>query len=200
MDPAGKRDAYAAEVRCGNGTTLSPNGITSPYTGTCTYASAGVYTVRATVSDEDGGTSATALYEYVVVYDPEGPSVTGGGFYSIPGLGDRKAHFTFSAQFASGQPGAPNGAVRFWIPGRELDFASTALELLVVSGNRAQFWGTGTLNGAAVRFRITAFDGRGESKGNSRGADATASSSGTPSARSCTTTSPALLRTRRSRS
>ncbi len=189
-------------MQCGNGTTLSPNGITSPYTGTCTYASAGVYTVRATVSDEDGGASAPALYEYVVVYDPEGPSVTGGGFYSIPGQGDRKAHFTFSAEFASGQPAAPNGAVKFWIPGRALDFASTALELLVVSGNRAQFWGTGTLNGAAVRFRITAVDGQqGESKGNSRGADAIRVELWDAERRArVRQRSPALLRTRRSRS
>ena len=31
--------------------------------------------------------------------------------------------------------------------------------MLVVSGNRAQFWGAGTLNGAPARFRITAVDG-----------------------------------------
>jgi hypothetical protein len=45
--------------------------------------------------------------------------------------------------------------------------------MLVVSWNRAQFWGTGTLNGVAGRFRITAVDSQqGDSKGNSRGADA----------------------------
>ena len=34
--------------------------------------------------------------------------------------------------------------------------------MLVASGGRAQFWGIGTLNGAAVRFRITATDGPAE--------------------------------------
>jgi len=31
--------------------------------------------------------------------------------------------------------------------------------MLVAAGNRAQFWGTGTLNGSAARFRITTVDG-----------------------------------------
>jgi hypothetical protein len=50
--------------------------------------------------------------------------------------------------------------VQFWIPDLELSFESTDLEMLVVAGNRAQFWGTGTLNGATARFRITAVDGQ----------------------------------------
>ena len=40
-----------------------------------------------------------------------------------------------------------------------MNFESSSIELLVVSGNRAQFWGSGTLNGTAARFRITAVDG-----------------------------------------
>jgi probable HAF family extracellular repeat protein len=38
-DPAGQSDTYASEVQCGNGTTLSRAGITTPYSATCTYAS-----------------------------------------------------------------------------------------------------------------------------------------------------------------
>lgn len=53
----------------------------------------------------------------------------------------------------------PNGSVRLWIPGLDKNFESSTIESLVVSGNRAQFWGTGTLNGAPARFRITAVDG-----------------------------------------
>jgi len=41
-----------------------------------------------------------------------------------------------------------------------VDFESSTVEMLVVSGNRAQFWGAGTLNEASARFRITAVDGR----------------------------------------
>ena len=185
-DPGRANDIYSAEIACGNGVVLTAtnipvtdvylgNGVYTgrgTYAGACTYTSPGVYTVRATVSDDAGGVSAPAFFRDVVVYDPAGGSVMAGGFYNISGQGDRKAHFTFSAKF-SGHGATPDGAVKFWIPDRELDFESTAIEMLVVSGNRAQFWGTGTLNGAAGRFRITAVDEQqGNSKGKSRGADA----------------------------
>ena len=168
-DPAAANDAYAAEIQCGNGVTLAPRNITSPYAATCAYVRAGVYTVRATVSDDDGGVSAPASYRYVVVYDPEGPSATGGGFYTVPGRRNEKAHFTFNARFLAGRTTVPNGTVRFWIPGGQLDFESTDVEMLVVAGNRAQFWGAGTLDRAAARFRITAVDGK---LGGGRSADA----------------------------
>ena len=166
-DPAGANDTYGAKIQCGDGIPLSPNGIASPYTGTCTYTSAGVYTVRVTVSDEDGGTSSPAFFRYVIVYDPAGGSTAGSGWYSVAGQGNRKAHFTFDAAF---QGTVPNGAATFWIPGAEMNFESTAIEMLVVSGNRAQFWGTGTLNGAPARFRITAVDGK--ATGDGRAGDA----------------------------
>ena len=160
MDP-GRFDRHAAEIQCGNGATLSPNGITSPYTATCPYTSPGVYTVLATVADEDGGTSAPAAFRYVVVYDPKGGSIAGSGFYTVDNHGNRKAHFTFNAGFDPGDPAVPNGRARFWIPGERFDFESTSLEMLVVAGDWAQLWGTGNLNGLPARFRITAVDGPG---------------------------------------
>ena len=175
-DPAGTNDTYAAEIACGNGVVRTATNIPvsntysgstytggrGTYAGSCTYTSAGVYTVRATVSDEDGGVSAPAFYRYVVVYDPAGASATGSGFYPVGELKGKgsKAHFTFDAKFLLGQPMAPNGTAKFWIPGGQLDFESTTIEMLVASGNRAQFWGSGTLNGASARFRITAVDGK----------------------------------------
>ena len=173
-DPAGTSDTYAAEIACGNGTVLTPKNIpvsntyvgntyaggVGTYTGECTYTSPGVYTVRVTVSDDDGGVSAPASFESVVVLAPVGGSVTAAGFYDMPGQGDRKAHFTFHATSLPGEGTMPNGTVKLWIPTRDLDFVSTAVEMLVVSGDRAQFWGTGTLNGATARFRITAVDGQ----------------------------------------
>ena len=156
-DPAGPNDTYAAEVQCGNGTTLSRAGVTSPYSAACTYDRAGVYTVQGIVSDEDGGASAPALYRNVVVFDPEGAFVIGGGFYDVPGQGNNKAHFTVNVKFLHGQA-APSGGAKFWIPGERLDFESTTIEMLVAAGDRAQFWGTGTIDGAAARFRVTVVD------------------------------------------
>jgi probable HAF family extracellular repeat protein len=93
---------------------------------------------------------------------PNGASeaVKGSGFYVAAGQAKSKAHFTFNVTFLPGSQTAPNGAARFWIPGSRVDFESGVIEMLVVSNNRAQFWGTGTLNGAPARFRITAVDGR----------------------------------------
>ena len=170
-DMGGKQDVYTAEVACGNSAVLTATDIPvvetyqnnvysggrGTYGGVCTYTSAGVYTVRATVSDGDGGTSAPAFFRYVIVYDPAGGFTTGSGFYTVPGQGNRKAHFTFDASFPDGGT-VPNGTVKLWIPGGEMNFESSGVELLVVSGNRAQFWGAGMLNGAAARFRITAVD------------------------------------------
>ena len=181
-DPAGRHDTYAAEVACGNGVIVREtdlpvsntitNGVyvgTGTYAGVCTYAHAGVYTVRATVSDDDGGTSAPAFYSYVIVFDPAGGSVAGSGFYSIPEQGNRKAHFTFDASFLN-HGTVPNGSVKAWIPSGDMNFESSGVEMLVVSGNRAQLWGTGTLNGAPARFRITGTDGQAD--GHGAGADA----------------------------
>ena len=172
-DMGGKHDVYTAEVACGNGPfvltahdipvveTSNQNGDYTggrgTYRGACTYTSAGFYTISARVSDEDGGTSGEALFSDVVIFAPAG-STRGSGFYSVPGQGNRKAHFTFDASYPGGGT-MPNGAVKVWIPGLGKNFESSTIELLVVSGNRAQFWGTGTLNGAPARFRITAVDG-----------------------------------------
>ena len=43
------------------------------------FTAAGVYTVTFVVSDDDNG-SATATYQYIVVYDPGAGFVTGGGW------------------------------------------------------------------------------------------------------------------------
>jgi hypothetical protein len=119
-----------------------------------------VYAVRAIISDEDGGTSTPACFRYVVVYDPAGGFTTGNGFYELPAQKKQKIHFSFDAQYPAGAI-VPNGNVTLRIPAGDLNFQSAAIEMLVISGNRAQFWGTGTLNGGSARFRITVVDGRG---------------------------------------
>jgi probable HAF family extracellular repeat protein len=177
-DMAGKQDVYTAAVACGNGVVLTATDIPvvetsqnnvytggrGTYSGACTYTSAGVYAVRATISDGDGGTSTPAFFRYVIVFDPAGGSVAASGFYAVPGKGTRKTHFTFDASFPGGGA-APNGTVRLWVPGGDMNFASSGVEMLVVSGDRAQFWGTGTLNGAPARFRITATAGKANGHG-----------------------------------
>jgi PKD repeat protein len=177
-DPAATHDTYAARIECGNGTVLSPTGITSPCAATCTYTAAGVYTVSATVSDEDGGTSAVARFDDVIVYDPAGAFATGGGWLTSPpaacpslcGGATSRAVFAFDAKYPSGGAAAPDGSATLlliqtsrrnpWRRDAKLDFRSTSLEVLIVAGQRIQLWGSGTLNGVpGYTFRITAVDG-----------------------------------------
>ncbi len=68
-------------------------------------------------------------------------------------------------------PGTKKGAERtdgntqFKFNAAGLDFESVSYEWLVVAGNKAQFKGTGTINGAGdYAFFLTAVDGEGDSR------------------------------------
>jgi PKD repeat protein len=160
-DP-GALDPHTATVDCGNGTAAWGTPMV------CTYTAAGVYAVRATVTDDHG--AGTARFEYVVVYDPSGGFVTGGGWITSPDdacsagacnvTTAGKASFGFVAKYQPGR-NTPDGNTRFQFHAGEFDFQSSDYVTLVVSGNRAQYWGTGTVNGAAgYTFRVTAVDGQ----------------------------------------
>ena len=167
-DPAGAADTYGAVIDCGNSTTANATSITSPHTGsTCTYTTAGVYTVKATVADEDGGKSAQAVHQYVVVYDPSAGFVTGGGWILYDGASCAvlcggtagRADFGFVSKYQKGAT-VPTGATRFEFHAGALTFTSTSYEWLVISGGRAQYKGSGTINGTGdYRFLLTAVDG-----------------------------------------
>ena len=138
------------------------------------FAEPGVYNVTLTVTDKDGGagqatTVADNLPAYVVVYDPNGGFVTGGGWiYSPPGamhpdlnaFAEGKATFGFVSQYHHGAT-VPDGNTEFQFKAGGLKFKSTAYEWLVVSGARAQYKGSGRINGAGdYRFMLTAIDGQ----------------------------------------
>ena len=76
----------------------------------------------------------------------------GNGFFPVAGQGKQKTHFAFDLKLPTAGT-APNGSVKVWTAGRELTFECSTIEMLVVAGRRAQFWGTGSLNGVAARFR-----------------------------------------------
>ena len=48
-----------------------------------TYATAGVYTITFTVTDKDGD-AGQAVFQFVMVYDPDGGFVRGGGRIDSP--------------------------------------------------------------------------------------------------------------------
>ena len=117
-----------------------------------------------TVTDDDGG-STTADW-MVVVYDASAGFITGGGWINVqpgsypadPTLSGR-ANFGFNSQYKKGAS-VPTGETEFNFQVGNFNFHSDTYSWLVVSGYKAQYRGTGTVNGVSgYDFTITAYDG-----------------------------------------
>jgi hypothetical protein len=129
------------------------------------FAAAGVHTACVRGADQASNAASTVCALFAV-YDPDGGFVTGGGWITSPPGAyapdpslTGKAHFAFVSKYQKGA-GVPTGNTQFQFQTANLDFKSTAYEWLVVAGARAQFKGTGTLNGVAgYGFLLTAIDG-----------------------------------------
>ncbi|MGH3650272.1 MAG: hypothetical protein ACRDU9_06130, partial [Acidimicrobiia bacterium] len=121
--------------------------------------------VRLVVVD-DGGLVDESSFEFVVIYDPEGGFVTGGGWIDSPAgayVADPSltgnATFGFVSRYRKGAS-VPVGKTEFQFQAADLGFKSTEYEWLVISGHhRAQYKGSGTINGGGYyRFILTAID------------------------------------------
>jgi PKD repeat protein len=154
---------------------LSQSGTVNEATGAVsanyTFTTAGVYKVTLTVADGCGGTGIAdtidGLTALVVIYDPDGGFVTGGGWINSP-LGayvadptlTGKANFGFVSKYQRGAT-VPTGNTEFHFKAGNLKFQSTSYEWMVVAGARAQFKGEGTINGGgSFKFMLTAIDGQ----------------------------------------
>jgi hypothetical protein len=142
--------------------------------GTHTFNATGVYGVYFTITDKDGGNATTsATPTFVVVYDPNGGFVTGGGWINSPagampvspfcsncsGL-TGKANFGFVSKYLKGAT-VPTGQTEFQFQVASFNFHSEVYQWLVVSGPKAQYKGTGTVNGTGnYGFLLTATDGQ----------------------------------------
>ena len=128
---------------------------------------AGIYTVRVKVTDDDGGADIDPVTAYIVVYDPNGGFVTGGGWIMSPERAyvadptlTGKATFGFVSKYLKGAT-TPTGNTEFQFHAGALDFKSTSYQWLVVSGPLGQYKGVGTINGAGnYGFLLTAKDGQ----------------------------------------
>lgn len=162
-------DTHTAVWDWGDGTTsagmVTEAGGAGVITGDHVYTTPGLYAIQVTVSD-DFGNSDTATFEFVVVYDPNGGFVTGGGWIDSPAGAylldptlEGKATFGFVAKYKKGAS-VPEGNTEFQFKAGDLNFKSTGYEWLVVAGSKAQFKGVGTINGLGeYKFMITALDG-----------------------------------------
>lgn len=164
-DP-GAADTHTCSFTWDDGTSSVGTVGAGSCTGTHSFASAGVYEVRITITDDDGG-SASALFQYVVAYDPSGGFVTGGGWIQSPAgayIADAnlagKANFGFVPKYHRGAS-TPSGNTEFQFHAGSFNFHSTEYQWLVVAGHKAQFKGTGTVNGTGnYGFMLTAIDGQ----------------------------------------
>jgi uncharacterized protein YegL len=163
-DP-GTADTHTMSVDWGDGTVTPASAVTSPVAGTHQYGSAGIFDIKVTVKDDDGGTD-TKNCGFVVVFDPDGGFVTGGGWIASPAGAYQadpslsgKASFGFVSKYKKGAT-VPTGSTEFQFQAGSLNFHSEDYQWLVVAGSKAQYKGTGTVNGqAGYSFMLTATDG-----------------------------------------
>jgi hypothetical protein len=130
----------------------------------------GVYAVTLSVTDQCGGVGTASdiggMTAMVVIYDPNGGFVTGGGWVNSPAGAYRpdttaagKANFGFVSKYKKGAT-VPDGETEFQFKAGNLNFHSSSYDWLVVSGSRAQFKGLGTVNGTGdYGFLLSAIDG-----------------------------------------
>ena len=143
--------------------------------GSHTYTAAGVYTVKLTVTDQNGvagsnSAQATAT-DFVVIYDPSAGFVTGGGWIDSPEGAytpdnpddpdiTGKANFGFVSKYKKGAS-TPTGQTEFNFKAGDLNFHSASYDWLVIAGAKAMYKGDGTVNGAAgFTFQLNAIDGQ----------------------------------------
>jgi len=122
-----------------------------------TFTSAGVYLIKLTINNGCGGVGSAetldGLAAMVVIYDPTGGFVTGGGWIDSP-IGaftpdsslTGKASFGFNSKYENGA-NMPTGNTEFQFRVADFNFKSTSYDWLVVGGARAKFKGTGTIMG-----------------------------------------------------
>jgi hypothetical protein len=147
-----------------DGTTTTLNSVNGIASAQHTFVAPGVYKVGVTVNDPTTGPT-NRDFNYVVVYDPNGGFVTGGGWINSP-LGafrlspelSGEARFGFVSKYKKGSS-VPVGQTEFQFELANFGFQSSSYQWLVVSGGKAQFKGLGTVNGAGeFGFLLTATD------------------------------------------
>lgn len=164
----GVLDTHTASIDWGDGNiscgTITGSGGSYTITDSWTYSQAGVYTIALTIEDDDGGND-TELFQYVVVYNPSGGFVSGGGPINSPEGAytpdpsiTGKAIFGFVSKYKQGQQN-PIGNTRFKFNLANMNFHSDDYDWLVIANHKAMCKGTGTINGEGnYGFMLSAID------------------------------------------
>ena len=132
------------------------------------FTTPGVYLIKLKITDDCGNVTITETVggqpAFIVVFDPEGEFVTGGGWINSPAgslVADPtrtgRSNFGFNAKYHNGET-TPRGETEFRFG--NFNFHSTSYEWLVITGAKLQFKGSGKVNGSGdYGFMLTAIDG-----------------------------------------
>jgi hypothetical protein len=176
--PSASSAGHTASWRFESGMLANPIDAGGTVAGTAisldrSFTMPGVYATTLRVTAPDGHSASTSIVgtnadadAFVVVYDPNGSFVTGGGWlwspagaYPADGTLSGRANFGFVSKYKKGA-NTPDGNTEFQFNAGGLEFKSSAYQWLAVAGSRAQFKGVGAVNGlAGFGFMLTAMDG-----------------------------------------
>ncbi|HEX9896328.1 MAG TPA: SBBP repeat-containing protein [Dehalococcoidales bacterium] len=166
FNDSGINDTHVAIWDWGDNTTSQGyiNETDKTVSGNHVYSAAGVYTVALTITDDDGA-SVESSFHYVVIYDPSAGFVTAGGWINSPAGAytddtslTGKSNYGFVCKYQGGAS-TPTGRVELQFKPADLNFRSVSFNWLVISGAKAMFTGTGTINGeGSYKFQITVID------------------------------------------
>ena len=165
-DP-GTVDTHTASLDCGSGVTAQSEVVGEMASSACSFSSAGVYSIRLTVRDKDGGSDTKLSSAPIVVFDPAGGRLTGGGWVASPAgavafapTAAGKLTFSLNARYEPGSS-IPTGKAELNLTVGKLEFRSTSLDWLVATEASAQLRGRGTVNGSGdYAFSVVAIDGQ----------------------------------------
>jgi hypothetical protein len=149
FDPEGAPLAYAWDFD-NDGIFDDASGADAWFTSAVT----GIFPVAVQVTDIGGLTAVDSTF--VIVYDPNGKFITGGGWISAP---EGKGEFSFDAKYVKKNP-LPVAAVSYMVADAGLYFTGTSYDWLVVAGRYSWLHGTGSFYGMdGFTFLLTAEDG-----------------------------------------
>jgi hypothetical protein len=147
--------------------TISEAGGNGTASASHSYSVPGVYTVTATITDKDLASSNSSEFQFVVVYDPRAGFATGGGYITSPAgalVGQPtvtgKGNFGFNTKYR--RDGTLQSETEFELAAGSFHFFSNNAQWLVINSPKAQYQGTGTVEGSThqYRFILTVIDGQ----------------------------------------
>lgn len=162
-EPA-ENDTHTCTTAWDDGTTSTSTGADLICRTTHTFDRAGMFTIRTTVTDDDGGSGSADVM--VVVYDPDGGWGTVDGSYdspagALPGspaaVGAGWLHLT--GRYYPQNKNTPHGAARNWLPvdPYRFDITGTLEWLVVTPDGKIAAKATGTLAGSSERYGIVSY-------------------------------------------